>query len=71
MVDAPTTDRQIEAFRRFVTQLPHGKDIHLLILKAHLLIEEQVNEIIAARPPNPEVLLGDERFHSAYRIRLA
>jgi hypothetical protein len=65
------TDRQIAAFKRFITRLPHGKDVDLVILKAHLLIEEEVNAIISARLKNPEVLLGEERFESTYRIRLA
>jgi hypothetical protein len=65
------TDRQIAAFRRFITRLPHGKDVDLVILKAHLLIEEEINAIIGSRLINAEVLLGEERFESTYRIRLA
>jgi len=65
------TDRHIAAFKRFITRLPHGKDVDLIILKAHLLIEEEVNAIIHARLKNPDVLLGEERLESVYRIRLA
>jgi hypothetical protein len=65
------TDRQIEAFKRFITRLPHGKDVDLVILKAHLLIEEEVNAILRARLRDPDVLLAEERFESIYRIRLA
>lgn len=42
-----------------------------MILKAHLLIEEQVNALIQERLKNPAVLLGEERFESSYRISLA
>ncbi len=65
------TDRQIEAFKRFVLRLPHGQDVDLVILKAHLLIEEQVNALLHARLRNSQVLLSEERFESVYRIRLA
>ena len=65
------TDRQIQAFKRFITRLPHGMDIDLVILKAHLLIEEEVNAILRARLKNPESILSEERFESIYRIRLA
>ncbi|SHF56714.1 hypothetical protein SAMN02745753_02207 [Marinomonas polaris DSM 16579] len=37
-----TTKRQVQAFNRFLELLPHGKDKELVILKGHLLIEEQV-----------------------------
>jgi hypothetical protein len=67
----PISDRQIKAFRRFIERLPHGKDIDLVILKAHLLIEEEVNAIVRARLENPDVLLAEERFESGYRLRLA
>ena len=50
------TKRQIEAFRRFLKLLPHGKDLELVILKGHLLIEEQIKEIIRQRLLNPEAL---------------
>lgn len=50
------TKRQIEAFQRFLNLLPHGKDLDLVILKGHLLIEEQVKEIIRQKLPNPDAL---------------
>jgi hypothetical protein len=62
------TDRQVQAFRAFVDRLPHGKDLDLVILKAHLLIEEQVNALLRERLANPRVLLDEERFESFYRI---
>jgi hypothetical protein len=50
------TDRQLDAFRRFLRILPHGKDVELVILKAHLLIEEQVRQIVDERLKNPTAL---------------
>ena len=50
------TKRQILAFQRFLELLPHGKDIDLVILKGHLLIEEQVKEIIRQKLPNPDAI---------------
>lgn len=71
MSTPPISERQVKAFRRFIERLPHGQDIDLVILKAHLLIEEEVNAIIRARLDNPDVLLAEERFESGYRLRLA
>jgi hypothetical protein len=71
METPPVSQRQIAAFRRFIDLLPHTKDVDLIILKAHLLIEEQVNAIAAARLVNPGVLMGEHRFESVYRIKLA
>jgi hypothetical protein len=65
------TQEELEAFRAFVNRLPHGKDLELVVLKAHLLIEERLNALIAARLKNPASLLAEERFESYYRIRLA
>ena len=71
MPDRDINDRQLQAFRRFLERLPHGKELDLVILKAHLLIEEQVNALIRERLKNAEVLLSEERFESFYRICLA
>ncbi len=65
------TDRQLKAFDRFLKLLPHGRELDLVILKAHLLIEEQVNALIQERLKNSSVILGEERFESYYRICLA
>jgi len=40
---------EIEAFKKFVLKLPHGKDIVLVVLKGQLLIEEQVKLIVRER----------------------
>ena len=71
MSDIDIPERQIQAFKRFLTRLPHGADVDLLILKAHLLVEEQVNALIRERLKSPDVLLQEERFESIYRICLA
>ncbi|EKD7165505.1 hypothetical protein RFA42_004281 [Vibrio vulnificus] len=47
---------QVELFRRFVSLLPHGKEIDLVILKAHLLIEEQIRLIIVKNLPSPDAI---------------
>ena len=46
VTDAQITQRQLDAFRRFLKLLPHGQDLALVILKGHLLIEEQIKLII-------------------------
>lgn len=71
MPDKHITDRQGKAFWRFLELLPHGKELDLVILKAHLLIEEQVNALINERLKNSSVILEEERFESYYRICLA
>ncbi|MFA0718723.1 hypothetical protein AB4622_22290 [Vibrio splendidus] len=48
--------RQFEAFERFISLLPHGKERELVVLKGHLLIEEQVRLIIDSKLPNPNAL---------------
>lgn len=50
------TDRQLAAFQRFLAELPHGKDQELVLLKGHILIEEQVRLLIDRRVRNPAAL---------------
>lgn len=45
-----------QAFERFKEHLPGGGDMTLMILKGHLLIEEQVAFLIKNRIPKPEAL---------------
>jgi len=71
MPDRDITDRQIKAFRRFTERLPHGTKLDLVILKAHLLIEEQINALIRERLKNSNALVGEDGFESFHRIRLA
>jgi hypothetical protein len=45
-----------QAFERFKEHMPGGGDMTLVILKGHLLIEEQVALLIENRIPKPEAL---------------
>ena len=70
MTDKQVTQRQIKAFRRFANLLPRGQDLTLVILKGHLLIEEQVRQIINERVKTPESL-RDANLDSHQAICLA
>lgn len=50
------TERQLDAFERFLSVLPHGQDTELVLLKGHLLIEEQVRTLVDKRLRNPAAL---------------
>jgi hypothetical protein len=45
-----------DAFRRFLTYLPHGKDLELVILKSHLLIEEKTRTLLTGNCSDNEAL---------------
>lgn len=45
-----------EAFERFLRRLPPGRDMTLMVLKGHLLIEEQVRAIIDLHVEKPEAV---------------
>lgn len=45
-----------QAFERFKEHLPTGGDMTLMILKGHLLIEEQIAILIRKRIPKPDAL---------------
>lgn len=64
------TERQVEAFRRFLKLLPHGEGIELVLLKAHILIEEQVRQIVRERLKNPSAL-DDARIECYQAICMA
>ena len=70
MTDNEVTQRQRNAFRRFLKLLPHGQDLTLVILKGHLLIEEQVRQIIDERMKKPEAL-KDARIECYQAICIA
>lgn len=55
-VEMRRNERQFEAFGRFMSLFPHGKERELVILKGHLLIEEQIRLIIDSKLSNPKVL---------------
>lgn len=56
MLVPQVSDHEIQAFRRFVGLLPRDKDPVLLILKGHLLIEEQLRLLVDERVAKPEAL---------------
>jgi hypothetical protein len=66
------TSRHLEAFKRFLSLLPHGKDPELVLLKGHLLIEEQVRALIDRRLQNPQALKeANARLEAHQAIQLA
>lgn len=68
-VTQPITDEQVADFKRFVELLPR-EDITLIILKGHLLIEEQLWKVISSRLRKPGAL-RDSRITSYQAICLA
>ena len=68
--DDQVTKRQIDAARRFFTLLPRGHDLASVILKGHLLVEEQVRQIIDERVKNPDAL-RDANFDCYQTICIA
>jgi hypothetical protein len=52
----PTSKRQADAFRRFMLLLPREKDPVLVVLKGHLLIEEQLRLVVDARVAKPDAV---------------
>ena len=60
MKNRVVTQHQINAFRRFYKVLPRSDDETLLVLKIHLLIEEQLRHLLGERVANPEVLTEAE-----------
>ena len=66
------TERQLLAFKRFVAILPHGQDVELVLLKGHILIEQQVRLLIERRLRNPGALReANAELESHQAIRLA
>jgi hypothetical protein len=57
-------------FDNFRQHLPIGGDFTMMILKGHLLIEEQINLLLEARIPKSSVL-KDAGFTFNQKIRLA
>lgn len=64
------TQRHIEAFHRFLKVVVHDKDRTLLVLHAHILIEEQVRQIVDERLKN-KAALSDARLDCHQCICLA
>jgi hypothetical protein len=66
------TERQLSAFQRFLSTLPHGKDPEFVLLKGHILIEEQIYTLINRRLRNPDALReANAALDSIQAIRLA
>ena len=66
------TDRQLSAFNNFLSNLPHGQDVELVLLKGHILIEKQVRLLINRRLRNAEVLCeANAELECHHAIRLA
>lgn len=60
------SEKRIE---RIKEHLPDGKDLTLLVLRGHLLVEEGLDELIAASCPEPRHILdGQPRFFMKARI---
>ena len=70
MTDKQTTQRDLDAARRLFTLLPRGQDLTSVILKGHLLIEEQVRQIIDKRVKKPDAL-RDANFDCYQAICIA
>ncbi len=66
----PITPRRTDAARRFFTLLPRDQDLTLVILKGHLLIEEQLRQIIDERVEKPDAL-RDARLECYQAICIA
>ena len=55
-------DAESEArIERIKAHLPEGKDLALLVLKGHLLVEEGLNELIAAACAEPKYILDGKK----------
>ena len=57
MSNITVDQHSIASFRKFYKLLPRGADASLLILKLHLLVEEQVRAFVDERVSKPESLL--------------
>ncbi len=69
---AEITKRHSAAFRRFLQLLPHGKEPELVLIKANLLIEEQIRHLIDRRLQNPAALLEpNAKLNTHQAIHLA
>jgi hypothetical protein len=56
MDDPVIGEHAVAAFRRFYTLLPKSDDASLVILKLHLLVEEQIRAFVDERLRSPEAL---------------
>lgn len=54
--ESKVSPRTIASFRKFLKLLPRSEDKELVILKAHLLFEEQIRLIVSERVKNPKAI---------------
>jgi hypothetical protein len=66
-----SSDPEIEEIRHLLAALPNAQDVHLLVLKGHLIAEQLLLGYINACSPNPTPILTDERMSFAVRSRIA
>ena len=60
MPDENISSRTTDAFRKFILKLPHTGDPTLVVLKAHLLLEEQLRLLVDERMAKPDALKAAE-----------
>lgn len=61
------TQKANDSFGRFLTHLPRSDDLTLIVLKGHLLVEEEINEILRMRLAEPKAIF-DARLSFSQRI---
>jgi hypothetical protein len=54
--DGQVSEAELAAFERFLSLFPHGEDLTLIVLRGHLLLEEQVRLIGRERAPHSKYL---------------
>lgn len=58
-----------DSLERFKKHEPKGRDLSLILLKSHLLIEEEMNELLEVLLPHPEFIYRS-RFGFLQRLRV-
>lgn len=58
-----------DSIERYKKHEPKGRNITLVVLKGHLLVEEELNELLELLLPNPEFLY-QPRFGFIQRLRV-
>jgi hypothetical protein len=54
------SDAVLKLMAKIVTHIPEDGDVTLVILKGHLIIEEELNAAVASRTPHPSFLVEAE-----------
>jgi hypothetical protein len=64
------TQKSLEGLSaRFAKHYPKGRNLTLIVLKSHLLVEERMNQLIDASLPKPEFIYKT-RFGFLQRLRI-